>query len=411
MKIKIEKKNLDLGVLNEVSLFEIVNKDIFIESLNNQILKTKIDGWEYLNQKWLINNIKRKGFFSSKTGVNMIYDSKLYQNSKTIYFGFGHKWMLSVLTEKGIIFSKCKVPSDKLEIIQEIEWVNLILKSNSNSEVITIDIEEPPIFKNFSYSGMNQFYKKVFKCLSNEVKSSNHIKNLIQRHDSKIKSTFQDFKKKKLLEFDKDNNGKIDLIEEDNSFELLLQKNKNGITKKTLEGNQNYVHDLVKLSNYLDIKKKNLQTIFNIVKRSNKDHEFKNYINTLYLEVKTYNLLVFNSLNLIISLLEDDLFTFYDIYQKLDKLNIFNSNWENQVTQKLNSINKSIDNLMFEIREMSKSINESISDLSYVTEKTSSSLEKRLKEVNSSIQTNNLLTLINTYQTYKVNKNTKSLRD
>ena len=66
---------------------------------------------------------------------------------------------------------------------------------------------------------------------------------------------------------------------------------------------------------------------------------------------------------------------------------------------------------MFEIREMSKSINESISDLSYVTEKTSSSLEKRLKEVNSSIQTNNLLTLINTYQTYKVNKNTKSLRD
>ena len=65
---------------------------------------------------------------------------------------------------------------------------------------------------------------------------------------------------------------------------------------------------------------------------------------------------------------------------------------------------------MFEIREMSKSINESISDLSYVTEKTSSSLEKRLKEVNSSIQTNNLLTLINTYQTYKVNKNTKHLR-
>jgi hypothetical protein len=65
---------------------------------------------------------------------------------------------------------------------------------------------------------------------------------------------------------------------------------------------------------------------------------------------------------------------------------------------------------MFEIREMSISINESISDLSYVTEKTGLSLEKRLSEVNSSIQTNNLLTLINTYQTYKVNKNTRSLR-
>lgn len=410
MKIRFEKKKLDLGVLNGESLFDIVNKDIFIESLKNRILKIKNDHWEYLNQKWLKNNIKRKGLFSSKTGVNMIYDSSLYQNSEMIYFGFGHKWMLSILTDKGIIFSKCKVPSNKLELIEEIEWQNLLLKVNPNSDFITIDFEEPSLIKNSIWDGMKYFYEEVFKCISNEIKSSNHIKNLIQKHDSKIKSTFQDFKKRRLIELDKDNNGKIDLIEAENTFELLLQKNKNEITKKTLEGNQNYIHDLVKLSNYLDVKKKNLQTIFNIVKKSNKDREFKNYINTLSLEIKSYNLLVFNSLNLIISLLENDLFTFYNIYQKLDKLNIFNSNWENQVTQKLNSINKSIDNLMFEIREMSISINESISDLSYVTEKTGLSLEKRLSEVNSSIQTNNLLTLINTYQTYKVNKNTRSLR-
>ena len=100
---------------------------------------------------------------------------------------------------------------------------------------------------------MKYFYEEVFKCISNEIKSSNHIKNLIQKHDSKIKSTFQDFKKRRLIELDKDNNGKIDLIEAENTFELLLQKNENEITKKTLEGNQNYIHDLVKLSNYLDV--------------------------------------------------------------------------------------------------------------------------------------------------------------
>ena len=36
-------------------------------------------------------------------------------------------------------------------------------------------------------------------------------------------------------------------------------------------------------------------------------------------------------------------------------------------------------------------------------------LDNRLGEIDSSIKTNNLLTLINTYQTYKINKNTKSL--
>ena len=52
----------------------------------------------------------------------------------------------------------------------------------------------------------------------------------------------------------------------------------------------------------------------------------------------------------------------------------------------------------------------SIEDLSYITEESTKLLDNRLGEIDSSIQTNNLLTLIQTYQTYKINKNTKSLR-
>jgi len=73
-------------------------------------------------------------------------------------------------------------------------------------------------------------------------------------------------------------------------------------------------------------------------------------------------------------------------------------------------LNSNIQGLMYEIRDMSDRIVSSIDDLSYITEESTRMLDNRLGEIDSSIKTNNLLTLINTYQTYKINKNTKSLR-
>ena len=137
----------------------------------------------------------------------------------------------------------------------------------------------------------------------------------------------------------------------------------------------------------------------------------------LFRSIHSYNLLLINSLNLIVSLIEDDQITFYDIYEKFDKLNIFNSNWENDMSHKLTNLNKGISELnsnikglMFEIRDMGDKIVNSIDDLSYITEESTRMLDNRLGEIDSSIKTNNLLTLISTYQTYKINKNTKSLR-
>ena len=115
-------------------------------------------------------------------------------------------------------------------------------------------------------------------------------------------------------------------------------------------------------------------------------------------------------MNLIVSLIEDDQITFYEIYEKFDKLNIFNSNWENELSQKLTNISTDLQGLMYEIRDMGDRIVSSIEDLSYITKESTKMLDNRLGEIDSSIKTNNLLTLIQTYQTYKINKNTKSLR-
>ena len=59
---------------------------------------------------------------------------------------------------------------------------------------------------------------------------------------------------------------------------------------------------------------------------------------------------------------------------------------------------------MFSIEEMGRNIEDQLSDLSYVTEQSSQSLISQLQQVDSSLKTNNLLTTINTYQTYKLRK-------
>ena len=116
---------------------------------------------------------------------------------------------------------------------------------------------------------------------------------------------------------------------------------------------------------------------------------------------------------------------FYEIYETFDKIGIFNSNWENEVSNKLSVVNESIsnlgdrlslefDSLRVSIDEVGTQINNSLKKLTY-TNKTSienltARMDDRLNSINSSIDTNNLLTLINTYQVYKINKNTKSLK-
>ena len=65
---------------------------------------------------------------------------------------------------------------------------------------------------------------------------------------------------------------------------------------------------------------------------------------------------------------------------------------------------------MYSIQDMSKSIVDEIGHLSYVTEESNRMLSNQLQEIDSSIQTNNLISVIQTYQMYKINKNTKSLR-
>ncbi len=137
-------------------------------------------------------------------------------------------------------------------------------------------------------------------------------------------------------------------------------------------------------------------------------------VNLLKNQIHSYELLLFHSINMIGALVIEDLITFYEIYESFDKLNVFNSNWENEVSEKLSSIDNKLDDLMYSIYNMEQNIVSELNHLSYVTQESfedlNSSVTNQLKEVESSINANNLLTGIQTYQLYKINKNTKGLR-
>ena len=106
------------------------------------------------------------------------------------------------------------------------------------------------------------------------------------------------------------------------------------------------------------------------------------------------------------ALLSNDLISFYEIYESLDKLNIFNSNWENEVSEKLKKIGSKLDDLMYSIDKMEQNIISELSLLTYTTKQSymdlNISVTNQLNEVESAINMNNLLTSIQVYQSYKI---------
>lgn len=259
--------------------------------------------------------------------------------------------------------------------------------------------------------GMNQrkqldFEKKKQK--EEEIKRKKRIQEQEAEHKLSIKRDKISLNKKKdkiLSKFDKDNNGKLDLIEVKNDFNKLLMQNEKIIVDKGKEYNQNYIQQFIKVDNYLKDSRKNLTIIFKRImeyeltypestyKRLLNDPlgDFNKHIKIFENQVYTYNLILFNSFHLVSALVDDNQILFYNIYEKFDKLNIFNSNWENQVNDKLTDVNCNLEKLMSEIEEVGDRIVSAIDDLSLTTELSNTSLNNQFRGIGSALTTKKLL--------------------
>jgi hypothetical protein len=229
---------------------------------------------------------------------------------------------------------------------------------------------------------------------NNRIEEENRIKKLTVEQNLVLQN------------FDKDGNGEVDIIS-GNDFTTLLKKHQN----KIIELDKNYIQKFVKVSSYIKTKKENIQIIYNSISNTKHQKELEDYVGILKNEIHNYNLILYSSLSMITSLVNEDMITFYEIYESFDKLNMFNSNWENEISQKLTNIGDGINNLMYAIQDMGDSIVNELGNLSFLTEELNNSLTTQLNDVESAINTNNLLTGIQTYQLYKINKNTRNLRE
>ena len=274
---------------------------------------------------------------------------------------------------------------------------NTEYKSRQNYTEFKNEYEKKILITNEESNILNIIFEKLYNLIK-EVKKDNQIRlvELSNRKNSLIK------------DLDNDSNGEVDLVDGE-SFNRLLTKNQ----KIIIEIDKNYIQKFVKISMYLKTKKSNTQKIFDSIKDTKNDTELNELVNLLKNQIHTYELLVFHSINMITSLVESDLITFYEIYECFDQLGVFNSNWENEVSDKLTDIGDGIRDLMYSIYQMENKIVKSIDNLTYTTQESfmdlTNSVEKQLSSIDSSIKFNNLLTGIQTYQMYKINQNTKGI--
>jgi hypothetical protein len=206
----------------------------------------------------------------------------------------------------------------------------------------------------------NVFNKTTIEILKEKEKLQNEIdqkkENNRKKTDTKIKDV--------LKEFDKNNDGVIDFIQGEDDFMNLLKKHQ----KTIIEHDKNHIKKFIQISKYLKTKRENIQFQFQKISKSKNIIEVKKCVGVLKNQMDTFNLLNYNSLIMIISIVEDDLITFNEIYLTFDKLNIYSSNWENEVSTKLNKIDLKLGNLISSINKMELSIVDEIMKMSIMNQ-------------------------------------------
>jgi len=229
------------------------------------------------------------------------------------------------------------------------------------------------------------------------------INQIVSRLDDIIKQEFFASKSNALTELDKDSNGEIDLVE--NDFNKIIIQNQ----KQIIAIDRNYVQQFVKISNYIKTKRTNTQKIFDSIRFTKNQKELEAKVNLIRNQVHAYEQLVFHSISMVSALLSDDMIAFFEIYEAFDKLGIFNSNWQNEVSSKLDKIGNQLNALLVSIYQLENSLVSELNNLSYVTTESfgslQSAMESQLKGIHSNISINNLLSGIQGYQLYRLNQN------
>lgn len=102
------------------------------------------------------------------------------------------------------------------------------------------------------------------------------------------------------------------------------------------------------------------------------------------------------SVIMIVFFIENKKINYFDIYAAFEKMGVFDSTWQKNVLSKLNSIEIRLSNIESQLLDLNDNFKTLL--------KSSENIISELQKIDSSIRFNNLLSSIQTYQLYKMNK-------
>ena len=314
-------------------------------------------------------------FYSDKIEIDRTTNRKFISGFRNVRRGFSPPFDKTFKSKNQYLINDIK---DIKEFYGSLQF-DLV---DSNFE--TFSLSEDIIDKKF----INEM-KNVFIILkNNSIENNEEFSKLIISVNTRLKKELMNYEERK-----------EDFIIGSNIYFEVLKNNQSKIN----EINREYLQKFVKLNNFLKQKSSNLSVIINKI-IYNIENEPKELIIERQKEVNffkglvySYNLIVNQSIIMLTSLVEDDTITFYETYEVFDKMNIFNTNWENEVNNKLSEINESLQDMNFSIRglmnqmrSMERNIVNGLQSINTSIGSLETSVNKQLSETNSRLKYENL---------------------
>jgi enamine deaminase RidA (YjgF/YER057c/UK114 family) len=103
---------------------------------------------------------------------------------------------------------------------------------------------------------------------------------------------------------------------------------------------------------------------------------------------------------MILFYLEDKKIRYFEIYGAFEKMGVFDNSWQKQVLQILGNIDDRLANIGSQLSHLSD-------DFEILFDK-SDLIISELKQIENGVFGNNILQAVTAYQTWQINKNTKS---
>lgn len=272
--------------------------------------------------------------------------------------------------------------------------------------------------------------------------------------------------------YDKNNDGLIDMLENDLSEQLkdLITENQNEIANRKPE----YLENLVKISKFIKDKRKELLEMWDGIKNlelnalmlydiepfpiSRDEYEINKLrgsystkvlrrlvqvtgkpiaeckiiiesgnfdyndllpnggmnieliLNSYCKELHIYNSQISLAFVMIHSLLQNKLVNFLEVYNSFDELGVFDTSYQRSVRESLSGVNKNLCLLNQNLLDLIVKVEEFNNNIIYTIDELNSNSIKMLESISSiegNIKYSNLLSSIQTYQLYQINKNNR----